>query len=78
MQNRQTLVYVHFRDRLDLSALHRAFPETASYIPVMENSCLISSFLTYRSVLELMQAHFPSEEYFICVASRHYHVSPSS
>lgn len=78
MKNHQTIVYVHFRNGFDLSSLHRAFPETASYIPVMENSCLISSFLTYRSVLDLMQEHFPSEEYFICVASRHYHVSPAS
>lgn len=78
MKNKLTTVYIHFRDTLDLSALGQAFPESATFGPVMENSCIVNSYLTYKSVLDLMSHHFPNEHYFICVAGRHYVCAPSS
>ena len=78
MSSKLTTVYLHFRKPLDLPALHRAFPPSASFIPVMENSCIISSHLTYKAVQDLMEREFPQEEFFICVAGRHYVVGPSS
>ena len=78
MKNKLTTVYIHFRDTLDLSALGQAFPDSATFGPVMENSCIVCSYLTYKSVLDLMERCFPNENYFICVAGRHFICGPSS
>lgn len=78
MKSKQTTVYLHFRNAMNIPALHNSFPDTAFFVPIMENSCLISSYLTYKSVLDLMERDFPNDEYFICVAGRHYVVAPAS
>lgn len=76
MKNKQTVVYIHFHDPVDLALLHRVFPEGAGFSPIMENSILISSHLTYHSVLKLLEKAVPDKEYFICVAGRHYLIKP--
>lgn len=78
MKNKQTIVYIHFREPVDLDLLHRAFPESSGFSPIMEDSVLVSSYLTYRSVLELLEKAVPDKEYFVCVAGRHYVVKPIS
>ena len=78
MSAKRTMVYIHFRNPFDLSALGDSFPDSAYFAPIMENSVLVSSYLTYKAVLDLLERDFPKEEYFICVASRHCVVKPVS
>lgn len=78
MSAKRTMIYIHFRKPIDFSALADSFPDSAYFAPIMENSILVSSFLTYKAVLDLMERDFQKEEYFICVASRHCVVNPVS